>query len=387
MVCRVFLETAGWSECEQGAQSNDGIPQNCMFGSEPVDKGFWNVEALRRGGRATGMHGVGKNVLRWFFATSQETGMAFELIIIATLKHDGVPQADVIRIPVSQQTHVIRQTLSEMRELQGEFPQALVFANVMNEWNAHSQWTLAEVNMLAVRASRCKHPDGRTQIVHKCSPGFEPEQWPGGPIFVDPGGGNRFSYDVGPEPGKFRAGWVHPDRGGGWEQFPNAAQVARLRRDARGMPIGASESMYLVEEEDRARAQQWYRGRGWTTNWGLYRQFIEHAIPRLDYFVIHDEKGAQSDPDWPRKETRVEAWAREYFGTGPVPPPPDPVLHYDHLIAFGFELILQRSPGQIGIDVYNPWFRGCYADPSRECMNPFLDVLARSEEYENKNLR
>ena len=90
---------------------------------------------------------------------------------------------------------------------------------------------------------------------------------------------------------------------------------------------------------------------------------------------------AQSDPDWPRKETRLEKWTREYFGTGPSEPPDppaDPVLHYDQLIEFGFELVLRREPGQIGVDVYNPWFRDCYADESRECMNPFLDVLARS---------
>ena len=174
-ILRVLLETEGWnSDCEPAELSNDGKPDNCMFGSEPTDQGFWDVEALRHGGRPTDMHGVGKSTLRWFFATSQETGMAFELVIIATLKHND--------ISVGQQTHVIRQTMHEAREFQSEFPQANVLMSGINEWNAHSEWTLAEVNMLAVRNDRCKHPDGRTAVRLACPPGFEPEQWAGGSL-------------------------------------------------------------------------------------------------------------------------------------------------------------------------------------------------------------
>ncbi len=88
--CRVLLGAAGWSECESGAQANDGTPNNCMWGSEPVDKGAWDVEALRNGGRPTEMHGVARESLRWLFAKSQETGFIFEVVIIATLKHDDV---------------------------------------------------------------------------------------------------------------------------------------------------------------------------------------------------------------------------------------------------------------------------------------------------------
>lgn len=262
------------------------------------------------------MHGVGKNTLRWFFETSQEVGMAFELVIVATLKHDDVS--------VGQQTHVIRQTMSEARELQIEFPRANVLMSGINEYNAHSQWTLAEVNLLAVRNDRCKHTDGRTAVALVCPPGFEPEQWPGGPFHVDAGGGNFFDYRVGSEPGAFRSGWVHPSRDSRWASWPNEEQRHQLCDiDSRGQPCGASESMFYVEVEDRERGQRWgYRGE--TYNWQEYRGFIEHAIPLVDYFIIHDEKGVETLTDWPRPETRVEKWARDYFDTGSPPPPPDP---------------------------------------------------------------
>ena len=376
---RVLLETAGWSPCDE----DNGVPENCMFGSEPRDQGFWNVNQLRQPPRIQELTAVGKKTVEYFFERSQSTGVGFELVIIATLKHDDVT--------VGQQTHVIRQTLSYMRLMQIKYPRANILANLINEWNAHSQWTLAEVNMAAVRADRCKHPDGRVTVTFNCPPGFEPEQWAGGPIVVDPGGGNTFSYDVGPEPGKFRMGLTHPDRGSGWEQYPTSNQLQALRADARGQPVGTSESMYYVEQVDRPRATQWYRSGGWSSNWGMMQTFYEHMVDTLAYTVFHDEKGVQCDIGWPREMTKLETWALERFGNGEPPPdplpPPDPQLMFDHVIEFGFATILQRPAGQAAYDAYNPWFRECHADPERDCFSPFMDVLIRSEEYRTKNWR
>ncbi len=384
--CRVLLETAGWRQCESGAQANDGTPQNCMWGSEPVDKGAWNVDALRRGGRPTSMHGVAKRSLRWFFEKSQATGFVFELVIIATLKHDDVSQG--------QQTHVIRQTLSEAHKLQKEFPQANIVMSAINEFDAHSPgWSVAKLNLVAVRADRWKHPDGRTVVGCSAPPGFEAEQWPCGPLVADGGGGNTFEFDVGPEPGKLDLGALHPERDENWFRFPNSIQKAGIVKDSRTQPWAFTESMFLVELEDIERGRRWYPGHGdrWTTSWTKYEQFLAHVEDAgIPWMCVHDEKGVETKVGWPRAETRVDRWAREHLGgepPPPPPPPPEPVLHYDHLIEFGFLLVLERPPGQIGADVYNPWFRECYADKSRECMNPFLDVLARSDEYEGKNTR
>ncbi len=301
VVLRVFLETAGWN------------PSSIhMFGSEPQDKGFWNVDALRTGGRPTSMHGVGRNTLEWFFSTSQETGVAFELCIIATLKHDDVS--------VGQQTHVIRQTLAEMRRLQALYPKALVIPNAINEWNAHGKWTISNVNMLAIRCDRWKHPDGRTHVGRTAPSGFIAEQWPESVLLVDGGGGDMFEYLVGPQAGRFRAGMVHPPRGGEWWKLP---YIGALRDRAHGMPIGFTESMYYVEQEDVTRAEKWYRNRGgWAHTWSRFEDFYESWPGAIDYGIFHDEKGAQCDPAWPRQETRLEAWAKNIYGGGSTPPPP-----------------------------------------------------------------
>ncbi len=288
VVLRVFLETAGWQPCED----ND-----CMFGSEPRDQGFWQRARLRDGARETEVHPVGRKVVEWFFAESERSGVAFELVIDATLKHDNIPAGEI--------DHVIRQVGVLMGELAVKYPRALIIPNLRNEYNAHNQsgHTLADVNMWAVRWDR-------------------DEYWIDAPFIVDPGGGNVFEYEVGPEPGRYNAGMVHPDRGEGWERFPNPSQIQRLKDDARGMPVGFTESMYYVEAIDRPRAERWYRRGGWTTNLQQYKSFVKHALQQVDYFIIHDEKGAQSDPDWPRPMTRLEEWLAEEFSGTPPPPPP-----------------------------------------------------------------
>lgn len=379
--CRVLLETEGWSECESGAEANDGKPDNCMFGSEPRDKGFWDVDALRSGGRPTAMHGPGRKALRWFFETSQETGFGFELVIVATLKHNDVSQ--------EQQTHVIRQTLAEAYRLQQEFPQANIIMSAINEYNAHAQgWDTVRLNLVAVRADRWKHPDGRTSVGCTAPAGFEPEQWPCGPLIADPGGSNIFEYDVGPEPGKFDAGMVHPERDDGWEKFPSAQEKARLVADSRGQPWGFTESMYYVEPEDLERARGWYPGHGdrWTTDWTKYEAFLGHVEDMgIPYFVIHDEKGTESVSGWPRAETRVDRWAREHLGGEPPPPPPPPVLVYDPIIDGVYRLILGRGADGNGLAAYNQWMAECVPDRGLPaCIDALQVVLFESEEYRRK---
>lgn len=433
-ILRVFLETQGWqwsrdreteawglTYCEPESRRDNGVPDDCMFGSEPIDQGFWHVPTLRGAARVPDMHGIGKKALRWFFETSQETGMAFELVANATVKHEGVS--------IGQQTHVIRQTLNEAAHLQREFPQALVIVNFINEFDAHDDpmWSLADIRLLAVRANRCKHDDGRTRQAltftwqqvgddweMHCGDGFYAEQWPGHPIAIDQGGENFFTYEVGPEADRYKNGWVHPSRGPRWETWPTPEQLAELRAASNGQPVGASESMYFVEPEDIDRARIWYRtagdGRasGWTTDWPTYRQFIEHAISKVDYFIVHDEKGIQSRVDWPRASTRVDRWAREFFetgGGGPPPPPPPPPDQwppadpadrpYDDEVLSAYAEILGRELAAIDLEGRIHWNErleryyttadDAVPGPDASSVEQMRDAMRSSGEFRAKN--
>jgi len=410
VVLRVFLETAGWEPCDKV----DGIPQNCMFGSEPRDEGFWVRERLRDGRREKEVHPIGKQVIHWFFKTSQETGVAFELVIDATLKHDDIPKGEI--------DHVIRQVGVYMGLMAEQYPQALIIPETRNEWNAHNQsgHTLNDVNMWAERW-------------------FRDHYWDSAVLIVD---GSSIAYRVGPTGNKYRAGMIHPPRSSsllsklatvlsfgvyksrarGWETFPNDEELATLRRDARGMPVGFNESMYIVEIEDEERMKQWYRSGGRTTDWDKYLQFLNHVEGRIDYMIVHDEKGVQCNKDWPRPMTRVDLWALEKFGgvceeltecvdTGGTwnderctcnceegkmfiigegcviipPPPPPPPPSYDHIINASYEKILLREADPVGLRVYNKWIAECLTDKERKgCLAQFEDALTVSKEYKNK---
>lgn len=288
VVLRVLLETGDWGPCD-----------DCMFGSEPRDQGFWNVQALKDGHREKDVHPVGKRVLEWFFKTSQETGVAFELVIDSTLKHtDGVKPGEV--------DHVIRQVGIEMGELALKYPKSLCIPNVRNEWNAHNKTghVLSDVNMWAVRWERDLY-------------------WPGSQPIVCPGGGDMYTYAVGrPGSGKFAMGLIHPDRQPDdrhWTTLPN---INRLRAASGGMPVGFNESMYYVERQGNIdQANSWYRNpNGWTRDWKGYKTFAERAIDSVDYFIFHDEKGLQCDPEWPFAGlTKLESHFR--IDTGVEPPP------------------------------------------------------------------
>jgi hypothetical protein len=273
--------------------------------------------------------------------------------------------------------------------MEPRYPTALVFPTYRNEWNAHNQsgHSRADVMMWAVRTYRDRYfPHNRT------------------PFFVDGGGANFFEYDVGPEDGKYSGGIIHPERGEGWKTFPSGADMLSLRRDARGMIVGANESMYYISANGRngtSNTMSWYRPGGRTTNWLDFKGFLDWQLDinavrdGYDWFNVHDDKGVEGLWNWPRARTEVDDWLAQHLGCGddcgepPIDPPPptDTMIYYDVIIAFGYEAILQRTPKQPGRDAYNPWFRECYADISRECMSPFLDVLARSAEFEAKNVR
>jgi hypothetical protein len=392
VVLRVFLETAGWSACDE----ENGIPENCMFGSEPRDQGFWNREKLRDGRREKQVHPVGKQVIEWFFKTSQETGVAFELVIDATLKHDDIPKGEI--------DHVIRQVGVFMGLMAEKYPLALIIPETRNEWNAHNQsgHTLHDVNMWVVRWHRDNYWTAYDAAV-----------------IVD---GSSIAYQVGSGDGKYRAGMIHPRREGKWQRFPNDEELEKLRDDANGMPVGFNESMMYIEPEDKDRASQWYRSGGRTTDWDKYLKFLNHVEGRIDYFIIHDEKGVQCNKDWPRPMTRIDQWALNKFGgvceelpecinTGgiwneeicgcncpgekifiedkgcvdrPLPPPPPPPS-YDHIINASYERILLRPADPKGLEVYNKWLAECYADiDGKACIAQFEDVLVKSNEYNNK---
>lgn len=357
-VLRVFLET-GWPSCD----TENGAPNNCMFGSEPRDQGFWDRNRLRDGNRETEVHPVGRQVLEWFFATSQTENVAFELVIDATLKHDNVPKGEI--------DHVIRQVGVLMGQFAEEYPQALIIPNGRNEIFAHNQagHTLNEINQWAVRWDRDHY-------------------WDGAPFIVDQAA-ERFDYDVGPEDGKFRIGLIHPPRGANWENWPTIQNAEQMKADSRGMPWGANESMYYVEPEDEARARNWYGG-GWTSDWQKYEGFLSHVLQsEVDYMIIHDEKGSQSDPNWPRSMTRVDEWISFNLGGFVIPPEPepvpDPIFYFDPIIEGTYQLILGRSAQQEGLDVYNPYMRQCVPEFSLPiCIDQLEKVLFNSEEYHQK---
>ena len=292
-VFRVFMETAGWGYVD---------PDMGMFGSPPQDPGIWDLAKLRDGDREQRVHPKGEKLLESLFEISHRTGAVFEIVIDATLKHNNIPKGEI--------DHVIRQVCIYGGELQGRFPKALAFFNARNEWNAHNQagHSLEEVNMWATRFDR----DG---------------YWPGSRLVVCPGGGDMFTYAVGPDAAKFAIGLIHPDRNPASREWWELPDMDKLREAANGMPVGLNESMYYVDKERKDIARKWYRNSdSWTSDFQHYMQFAHDAEQECDYFIYHDEKGIQSDVEWPTIESRLEA---HFAGAGgspsPVPPPaPEP---------------------------------------------------------------
>jgi hypothetical protein len=300
VMLRVFLETGDWDPQTKG-----------MFGSPARDEGFWRGADLTDGHREREMTGGGERVLEWFFKHSQETGVAFELDIIATLKHAGIPTGEI--------DHVIRQVGLQMGRMQEKYPRALILPSACNEANAHSRFEQLD-NPPPGRAKR----DHLTIVNQWAMRWYRDNYFPGSALIVDDGGGDTFQYDIGPQ--AYHALALHPLRSGrDWEQLP--PNMNALRSQAGAFPVIFTESMYYVEREDRARVEGppvWYRNRsGYTHDFAKWARFTRRARGATALHCMHDEKGAQCDRNWPRPQTRVEAEFGKGGGVLP-PPPPEP---------------------------------------------------------------
>lgn len=372
VVFRVFIQTSNGAE---GSWGKDPAGTS-MFGSPPWDLGVWPIEVLknlcRRGDRVKELTPLGKRLIETMFMLSVETGCIFEAVVDATLKHTDGLCTSVI-------DHCIRQTAAFCRKMQQQYPRACVYLNARNEWDAHNTHgtKLREVNMWASRFYRWSHPVNEA-VISFASPGagYVAEQWPEGIIIVDHGGRNTFDYDCGPEPGKFKLAAIHPERGGDWVAPPD---MVPLRRDARGMPIASTESMYFVDARDKGRAENWYRNRaGWQHD--VHKQMEHYENLRQAGFaliIVHDEKGVQGDPEWPRKETTLEAELANYFNV--TQPPGKPEHKYERIIALAYQQILGRQPDPGGLAHYN--------EQMEAGMSEWMvrESMIRSDEYDNKN--
>jgi len=304
VVLRVFHET-GWVELPEGS---------VLFGSPPHDRGTWNISELRRlsaeGRRVERLTKVGMRNLRILFRLSHRTGCIFEMVIDATLKHAGGLTSDII-------DHVIRQVVHECRKFQVKFPNAAIIVSMRNEWSAHNltRTRIEQVNKWAERFFRWKK--GQEFKVSRTSPGpgWTAEQWPEGFCIVDDGGNNTLTYKAGTKAGVYQMAALHPLRRREWWKGLNKQELRALERAAHSAPLGFTESMYYVDRDDRVRARKWYNGTdGWAWNLKHYVEFLNTAEKQVQYMIVHDEKGVQADPDWPRKITRLERHLAERYG-------------------------------------------------------------------------
>lgn len=382
IVFRVLGECGGWPFVQPGAG---------MFGAPARDQGIHDVASYRllcrAGDRVKELTLLNRLILEELFKASETTGCVFEYVTDATLKHtDGLCNGII--------DHVIRQTAVELRVLQEKYPRAAFIFSCRNEWEVlnNTGHTLPQVNQWANRFYRWKHADPAVKPVTAFeSPGPEwtAEQWPGGFCIVDEGGSDVFSYDVGPEPGKFKLGAVHPRRkGGGWVKRSDWWDVskewmAQLRTDARGQPVGFTESMYFVS---KAGTDGWYRNRnGWNDDIALQLKFYEQCEEEHgpDLWYVHDDVGVQSDPYW-NPDSRWEAALAEFMGGvaggGPPPPPPGPKqVTYALVIAYAFREILGREPDRGGLESYDAAMRAGLSEANMR------ESLLRSREFAEKN--
>jgi len=352
---RVFLQTG---EGEPG--SWDKLqPGEGMFGSPPWDQGMWNYEHLRhlcrQGARVKELNALHLNVLEWFFQHSEESGCIYELVVDATLKH-------MVGLCTGVIDHCIRQTALECRLLQQKYPRACVILSARNEWDAHNKThtTLSQVNAWSGRFYRwAREINGEKETAQSFSkpngPGWEAEQWPEGIVIVDHGGRDDFDYDCGTEPDCFKMGAIHPVRKNSGRDWREAPDMGPLRRDARRMPIGATESMYYVDKREAVRAASWYRNpNGWHANeHDMMMMYSNLKSAGFNYIIVHDEKGVQGDASWPHPMTYLEEELKNYFGGIQPPPPPPGKVRFDRTIERAYLQILDRLPDPGGREHYN----------------------------------
>ena len=371
VILRVFGETGGWG----GPGHPSGRRDHPMFGSRPYDAGIWDLEDIQtrsaEGRRIENLTFLNKNVIARLMKFSHETGCAFEYVVDATLKHTvglGTPGNEWLKTPITD--HAIRQTASYMRDQMETFPKAKIILEARNEWTAHNKMGtgLDGVNMWAARFYRwAKEDDGEKRFAFS-SPGanWSAEQWPEGYIVVDRSLGNGVS--VGTEPGRFQMGLLHPDRDpedGKWWHLPT--NMDQLRADCRGTPLGFNESKLYVDSADAGRASEWYRGVSYTTRLDKYLDWVDNCLGTVDYFIIHDEKGMQCDPDWPRRETRLEAELR-----GTLVPP---LVDFRPIISQAYFEILDRRADEGGLDHKNAQMQAGMTEAKMR------EIMIRSPEY------
>ncbi len=371
VILRVFSETGGWS----------GHP---MFGAAPADQGIWDIEHLRdlseKGRRITELTPLNKRIVEWLLKASHETGVCFEYVVDATLKH-----IEGLTTPMTG--HAIRQTALYMRELQQDkYPNAVILMEARNELFAHNRMktTLRQANMWATRFYRWKDEEGNLAI-RRNSPGDEyfPEQWPEGYIILDQTDKDLFPFDVGTEAGKYQMGCIHPDRAPDdrkWWELPTTME--QLRTDCRGAPLGFNESKTYCDAEDKDRCLAWYGG-AWKVTFDLdkYLEWFGACTTKggVDYYIIHDEKGMQCDVDWPRKVTRLEAALGGAEPPPPPPPPPPPGVDYRPIIDRAYREILGRPGEQAGLNHKNEKMRDGWTEAE------IREEMIRSEEYRKKH--
>jgi len=320
---RIFGETEDWL-----------VNRHPMFGSYPQNHKVWDLNQLLRGERPRRLTRLNERMLEMLFKLSQSTGMAFEYVVDATLKHTKRNNG---HIPAGTIGHCIRQTLTFMRTLQGGFPKAKIIVNFHNEWDAHNKagLELGELNAQAGRARRWVRVDGNKKETAKSftSPGagFEPEQWPEAVIMVDHGGRDDIEYRCGSGTDDFMLAAIHPERASRdwWELPPTLNELRSF-----GQPVYFSESKMFVDPADRERAGQWYGGnrRSWTDDLTRYLQFIETAKNEDIHFCLHDEKGVGTYINW--KKSPIESELDAGVEPPPVlpdltPKPPPPSKDYE----------------------------------------------------------
>lgn len=372
VILRTFNETGFWS----------GHP---MFGAEPADAGIWDIKDLQkrsaRGQRIKELTSVNKRVLEWLMNISHTTGVAFELVVDATLKHgagDGSEDNEWLRTPIAD--HAIRQVCSYLRELYASYSKAKIIVEARNEWRAHNKMRtkLREVNMWAERFYRWEREvDGDTEhklAFGKPGPEWICRQWPEGFIIVD---GTDDGVNIGHEPGRYKMGLTHPARSPEdrkWWELPT--NMEQLRADSRGTPLGFNESMMIGQKKDESRLREWYGRGGWTVDLEHYLQWYETCINAVEYFILHDELGMSCDPF--HEETDLEA-ALGGIGPTPTPPPPEDSTDYTRIIDLAYRQVLGRPPDMNGLRGYNRQMRlGLTEAVLREDM-------IRSVEFRNKN--
>lgn len=383
IVFRVLGECGGWPFVQPGAG---------MFGAPARDQGIHDIASYRllcnSNERVRELTALNLVVLEELFRASETTGCVFEYVCDATLKHtDGVCIGTI--------DHVIRQTAATMRLMQEKYPKAAIIFSARNEWEVlnNTGHTREQVNLWANRFYRWKHEDPAVKPVTAFeSPGPEwtPEQWPEGFVIVDEGGSDLFTYDVGPEPGKFKLGAVHPRRkGGGWVERSDWWEVtpqwmAKLRTDARGQPVGFTESMYHVSKPG---TEGWYRNRnGWNDDIAAQLAFYEQCEQAHgpDIWYVHDDVGVQSDPYW-NPGSRWEAALAEFMGGvvgGEPPPSPGPKeLRFDPLIELAYGEVLGRQADPGGLAGYNLAMRAGLTEAQMR------EALIRSAEFAKRNAR